>query len=302
MPFRNKVVKERDKDGKMHTVMIEDPETGEMVPKTEPEEFLDAFLAKDKTTAEKLYSAYKPTLDLLANKYAYYTGADKDDLVEEGLIGLARAARDFEEDRSNDFQTFAIYKITDAMKEFSTTQATNINVPRYILEAKRLVNKLHKMMASSGLIPHETHNSLKLWEESGLCDKDKAVIEDITNIRRSIRNLAERSGTSVEALIERSDLYAADALDVQLNDNLDQMTFGAEEDEIIRAIMIPKAIQAIQDILSEDEYNLIYEHFVNGKTVRDLSDELGTITAAGVTIKIGSIIQKLQKNRRKIPI
>jgi len=264
------------------------------------EKFLPHFLASTEEEADALYKQYEHTLALLASKYSTYTGLDKDDLIQEGIIGLARAKRDFEEDRSDTFNTFAIYKIKDAMREYSSKQAEDIKIPHYIREAARLITKLKKVMGSVGLI--KGNDYISVWEQSATCDEESDVIKDITFIRKTIRNLADRSCTSVEQLLDRAELYPTEMSGLDCHASLSEVnttTVASAEDLIIQRLVSENAITKLKVILSEDDYSLLYDHYVEGKTVRELAPKFG-ITAPSITIKIQNIVKGLQKKKEQI--
>lgn len=60
---------------------------------------------------EMLLKKYKDTVRIKANMY-YMAGADEDDVVQEGMIGLMKAIRQYSEDREASFGTFASICIT----------------------------------------------------------------------------------------------------------------------------------------------------------------------------------------------
>jgi len=270
------------------------------MPFRENEEFLPCFLADTQSKADELLARYQRTISLLASKYASYTGLDEEDLSQEGIIGLARAARDFEEDRSDTFHTFAIYKIKDAMREFSSKQADNVKIPQYLQEASRLAIKLQKVMNLAGLV--QGKDFMSVWEQSATCDKESEVIKDITAIRQTIKSLADRSGTSVNQLLERAELFPVEMTELDqhtvINELMSHNDYTSEE-SLLHKLSTKKSMERLREILTKEEYGLLYEHFIEGRTVRELAPILG-ITAPSVTIKIHNIISKLQKKEDQI--
>ena len=289
-------------------IKLKDPETNEYIlddngnPIYEDERFLAHFIADTPEDAERLAVEYKKTIELLASNYARYTGIDEieEDLIQEGLIGLARATRDWEEGRSENFRTFAIYKIKDAMKEFTSNQSKSIRIPQYIKDASSLASKLQKVMGLAGLLKETDYVSV--WEQSASCDENSDVIRDITFLRKSLNNLADRSCTTVEQLLERVELYPANMADmdeIQNIGDISKMTTESVEEDIIAVLLAHKSVEKLKTILTEDEYELLYSHYVDGKTVRDLAPELD-ISAATVTIRIKNIRERLQSKKEKI--
>lgn len=293
MPFRN--VKLKDPITKKDVL----DENGE--PVYEDEKFLSHFLGNTKEESESLYKEYITTLTGLANKYSMYSGVDEGDLKQEGIIGLARAMRDFDGKRSDDFNTFAMYKIKDAMREFVAKQATDIQIPQYIKEATRLINKLSKLLEKVN--PLKEHDFSQVWSESQMYDDKSEIIKDINDVRDSLLGLASRSGTTVDRLLSRAELYPADVTDVDdvvcTMGDMSNISTESAEDDIVSQIMAYKSVDKLRDILSKDEYDLLYSHFVDGMTVRQLAPIYG-ITAATITIRIHNILDVLSKKKEQI--
>ena len=62
--------------------------------------------AGDKNATEHLLSRYKNTVRTKARMY-FLVGADRDDIVQEGMIGLFKAIRDFDNSKLASFKSFA---------------------------------------------------------------------------------------------------------------------------------------------------------------------------------------------------
>jgi RNA polymerase sporulation-specific sigma factor len=61
--------------------------------------------------AEQLLAKYRPLVESKARTY-FLLGADHDDVVQEGMIGLYKAIRDFRDDRLARFRAFADLCVT----------------------------------------------------------------------------------------------------------------------------------------------------------------------------------------------
>ena len=70
------------------------------------EELLKLIKKEDKTALNSLIERYKETVNMKVAKY-YINGAEKEDLVQEGLIGLFKSVRNFNPDKQNLFKSFA---------------------------------------------------------------------------------------------------------------------------------------------------------------------------------------------------
>lgn len=271
---------------------IVDEETGE--PRLMPEDFLPYFLGRSSEEADRCLSTYEKDIRMLAGKFAMLTGADQEDLYQEGLIGLARAKRDFEESRSSSFRIFAIYKIKDSMKEFVTKQNRNIKVPQYIVSTNRLMDELKGTLAK-GLDIDPFLSNTDVWDASVNYDKDQGIKEELGAIRERIENMATRSSTTVPQLLERAEILPSFTSDEEYLMAEDEPY--DVEDNLLEQLDAERTIQLIRSILQPDEFELLYKRFVEGKTIRELEPEYG-IRAASIVTRTNKIIEKLQRSNK----
>ena len=290
MPIREKVVK----DEKGNVVI--DPETNE--PKVEIEEFLPYFLGNSEEEAKETLKEYEKTIKILADKINMVTGLDVDDLMSECKIGLARAKRDFEEERSDVFKTFAIYKMKDALREYTAKQRLDVKVPQYVIDAEKLINDLAKIVEAC----HITKNAgfQDIWMMSEICDGDEKIKEDINKIRQSLINLADRSHTTVVQLLERAEMLPSSSIEIT-DCNVANLSNNELETDILNEMNVTASINNLKKFLSEEEYNLLYNYFVNGKTERELAEELN-IRAPSVHVRLHNILDKARAKKKEILI
>lgn len=60
----------------------------------------------DEATLEYLLNKYKEIVNMKVSKY-FIIGAEREDIIQEGMIGLYKAVKNFEEDKQNSFKSFA---------------------------------------------------------------------------------------------------------------------------------------------------------------------------------------------------
>jgi RNA polymerase sigma factor (sigma-70 family) len=270
-----------------------------MSPIRDGEKFCKCFLADTMEEASELMAAFDRDITMLAAKFASFArNLDKEDLEQEGLIGLARANRDFDEGRSENFRIFAIYKIKDAMREFVTTQSSNVRVPQYVKEALRLSWSLGRAMEKGGYMGHDS--IVDLWDISANFEADPAIIADVDKIRRSLKSLADRCHTTVYQLLERAEvtpISITTSLDIYDPHRLDN--FPSVEDSITSYLATEQSMKNLRDFLTEDEFKLLHARYVEGKTLRELAPEMG-ITAPSVHTRAQNILKKLKRNEKRI--
>ena len=70
------------------------------------EEIIELIKSGDKQALEYLINKYKELVNMKVTKY-FIIGAEKDDIIQEGLIGLFKAIKNYSNDKQNSFKTFA---------------------------------------------------------------------------------------------------------------------------------------------------------------------------------------------------
>ena len=70
------------------------------------EELAEIAKNGDKEALEYLLNRYKDLVDMKVNKY-FIIGAEKEDIIQEGLIGLYKAIKSFDMTKESSFKSFA---------------------------------------------------------------------------------------------------------------------------------------------------------------------------------------------------
>ncbi len=70
------------------------------------EDLIELIKSGDKLALEFLIGKYKELVNMKIGKY-YIIGAEKEDIMQEGLIGLFKAIKSYSPDKQNSFKTFA---------------------------------------------------------------------------------------------------------------------------------------------------------------------------------------------------
>lgn len=127
------------------------------------EELITRMHAGEEGISDYLMEKYKGLVRKKA-RAMYLIGGDTDDLIQEGMIGLFRAVRDYQPDRDASFQTFA-----------------GLCVDRQIYSAVQSSNRQKHMPLNSyiSLSHEEEENSIRqLWAEN-----PESIIIDRENTR-----------------------------------------------------------------------------------------------------------------------
>ena len=70
------------------------------------EDLINIIKSGDKLALEFLIDKYKDLVNMKVSKF-FMIGAEKEDIVQEGLIGLFKAVKNYNPDKQNSFKTFA---------------------------------------------------------------------------------------------------------------------------------------------------------------------------------------------------
>ena len=70
------------------------------------EDLIETIKSGDKNALEYLINKYKELVNMKVSKY-FMVGSEKEDIVQEGLIGLYKAIKSYSPDKQNSFKTFA---------------------------------------------------------------------------------------------------------------------------------------------------------------------------------------------------
>ena len=70
------------------------------------EEIINEIKQGDKEALRYLLEKYKSLVNIKVSKY-FMVGAEKEDIIQEGMIGLYKAIKNFNEEKQNSFKSFA---------------------------------------------------------------------------------------------------------------------------------------------------------------------------------------------------
>ena len=218
----------------------------------EYEEMPKHFLAETQEEAEKLYKDFAYILNGFAYSYSTVTNIDKYDLFGEALIGLGRASRDFDSSRSDDFKTFAIFKIKSAIVEYIRKNISSIIVPAYIKQANNNIQQIKTLLSIT---------TLDAADAAVMTEKQREKYDKLTGF---LNNIAVRAGITMEELTKRSEFLPTDTVleEAEAVEN--------SEDDMNRKLVVAKLLS----LMSDDEKS-IAQGIMEGKTYTEIGEEHG---------------------------
>lgn len=158
----------------------------------------------DEIIVSRIHNGDQPAIDYLMEKYKYVVrnkakalfliGGDKDDLIQEGMIGLYKAIRDYQSDKDNSFFNFAdlcisrqIYsaiKASNRKKNIPLNTYISLDTPAYgenndTEEKEALVDIIHQRYISNPeelVIDKENTSMIEYELVRRLSDLEKRVL------------------------------------------------------------------------------------------------------------------------------
>ena len=92
------------------------------------EALIEVYRTSDKKAIEVLVKRYKPLVRHRV-KTSYYIGMDKEDLIQEGMIGLFKSINDYNAHKEASFKTFATVCITRQISTAFKTVTRQKHIP-----------------------------------------------------------------------------------------------------------------------------------------------------------------------------
>jgi RNA polymerase sigma-B factor len=156
---------------------------------------LSAYRENDDARArERLVKLYMPLVEGLAHRHDR-RGAEHDDLVQAGSIGLLNAIERFDPKRGEEFVAFAVPTVAGEMKRHLRDRAATVRLPRSLHEASvRLPRAREALTAGLGRAP----TAAELAAEIRVTEEDLGRLES-TIARAGEETAAEPGSSELEA-------------------------------------------------------------------------------------------------------
>jgi RNA polymerase sporulation-specific sigma factor len=182
----------------------------------------------DNEALDYLMNKYKILVEKKAKSY-FLIGASRDDIIQEGMIGLFKAIRDFKEEKTASFYSFAdlcvtrqiisAVKASTRQKHLPLNSYISLNKPSYEEEndkttlidkmpSRKIINPEDLLIGQENLsiIEHELNERLSKLEKEVLQSYiyGKSYVEIARNLKRpvkSIDNALQRIKKKVELIL-----------------------------------------------------------------------------------------------------
>ena len=176
------------------------------------EQVIREIQSGDNMALNYLMNKYNDLVNMKASKF-FMVGAERDDMVQEGLIGLYKATKSFNAQKQNSFKTFAnlcierqlitALKTSNRQKNIPLNSAFSLNTAAYeenddvsvmdILETKTIEDPAEMITKK------EYYNSIENKINESLSDFERQVLHYYKQ-GKSYAAIAEKLGTKVKSV------------------------------------------------------------------------------------------------------
>jgi len=249
--------------------------------KKKEEVFLDYYLGETPEEAEAIFNDFSKLLNIMARAYSMWSGIDKEDLFGTALVGLARAKRDFDPGRSDNFKTFAVYKIKNALNDYYRENKTIVSIPSYVKTAHGYINSIKFVLSKYNINQQDIVSNRKINDEV-VTKNDKVKCDSFF---RKLKRLSKNVNIPYQKIIDRSE-YIPSAVSFDEEETSQEEVFIREKQLMAAALLVSK----LKDYMTETELS-IAESIMANKTYKEIG-EMQIPTKSAPWVK-----QKLDKMR-----
>ena len=234
----------------------------------------------DKNAKERLIASNLRLVISIAKKYIG-NGIPLEDLVQEGNIGLIKAADRFDYTKGNKFSTYATWWIRQAIQRSIADTGRSIRVPVHVYEKMILVKRIERELFQ---VYGRKPTDIELGKKIGLSPE---------NIEQ-VRTLASQNLLSLDyALDDDGETVLGDFVEDKTNDSIEKQI---EDNDLINIIN-----DLMDNMLNEKERMVIEKRFgINGNqpmTLEDVGVQLG-VTRERIRQIEHKALKKLKHTRK----
>lgn len=186
--------------------------TNEKYKKMSDEEVIKLIKNGDKNALDYIMNKYKEVVNIKVSKY-FIIGAEKEDIVQEGLIGLYKAINSFDYEKENSFKTFAnlcierqlitAIKTSNRQKHMPLNSYLSLNMSAYEdEEANTVIDVLDSNLAEDPLdtlTKKEYYVAIEDAIDKSLSDFEKKVLNRFAQ-GESYVQIASKLNTPVKSV------------------------------------------------------------------------------------------------------
>lgn len=179
------------------------------------EDLIEIIKSGDKLAFEYLMNKYKELVNIKVSKY-FIVGAERDDIVQEGLIGLFKAIKSYKPDMQNSFKNFAnmcverqlitAIKTSNRQKHMPLNSYLSLNISAYNDDENESDEALIDVLNSNSvedpldtITKKEYYQNIENAIDKALSDFEKKVLNKYIN-GKSYVQIADDLDTPVKSI------------------------------------------------------------------------------------------------------
>ena len=230
------------------------------------EELLPYFFADTPQKAEVIYNKYNKLLNMLASKYATATNIPKSDLFGEALIGLAKACKNWDPNRSSDFKIYAIYRIKDELSEYVRNNMTVVTIPSYIKKANSHLNEIKSICKR-----YDIDHAVILVDQDIPDSLREADAIRLTNLVLFIIRAAKRACVEYSEFLKKIEVLPQNMVLDDFDENIDSSSCEERIEaalivEKLKGMMDPTMLAICEGIMADKSFDQIGKELGCSKT------------------------------------
>lgn len=246
---------------------------------------------------------YKLLILRMAHKYVR-NRVEYDDLVQEGLIGLVLADRDFDPTRSNDFHTYAITRMKGKMYEHCIGNDNPIYVPTHVAKAAAYFKQMRRLLEKEPSVTQgASYIDSVVLTRNHPDEKDlpESAQKKLEAFKSKLQNIASNSDMNYERLAG----MAAESLSFMVSDDV-LLKFPSPDKETNEVVFNHELGEEIKKILGEKHF-LVLSYHISDYTNEDITYKLlefgytnregKRVSRQAVKSILDDALAKLSKNR-----
>lgn len=161
----------------------------------------ESLSTRAKKDLENNIEDYKRLVARMAYKYRR-NRVEYEDLMQEAMVGLILADREFDETRSKNFHTYAIYRMKGKMYEYCIANESPIYVPTHVAKAASYIKQMQRLLDKEpATLDNFDHNAVMLNNSHPDEEKlPKKILADLKELKRKLARIAYNADTPYERL------------------------------------------------------------------------------------------------------